>query len=365
MTSLELLLPRANAPIAGNLAASREFYDFLRALIALAGEQSSDSESIEALEARVSALEASGQITASVSGLGSVQVTGSLEGGAIIIQLDNDEDSPAGWSYYGTGPDGVKGFVPFSENIQQLSEISGDGFALLSSGTWGLRLFAGANGVTINDDGTTVTINGNPFFAASDFGDSPLGPAAVTAEQSVAIGAGASGGHFNSVAAGPGTATTDENQFNIGARSFEINGHTIEASGSDLLFDGSPIGGAGAAPCTTSATFNGGSGSIAVGVFCDLSVPFDFDITQATLVGDPSGSLEIDVLNVPLGSYPPTSGDSICGGNLPELVGTSNYQDSTLTGWSVSIAADSVLRFIVTASSGVTSANLVLFGSRT
>lgn len=212
MTDLALLLPRANAPIAGNLPASREFYDFLRELLALAGQQTSDSESIEALAARVLALEnAEGATPATIIGLGSVLVTGSLASGLVTIELTSD-------------------------------------------------------------------------------------------------------------------AT---------------------------------------APCSAAATFVGGDADIEVGTFCDLSVPNAFVITGVTLVGDPSGSIEIDIRAADISTFPPGPSDTICGGTPPALVAASTYQDTTLTGWTLSIPANHVLRFVVNSCTGVTKANLVISGNRT
>ena len=210
MTDLQLLLPRANAPIAGTLAPTREYYDFLRELITLAGQQTTDSESVADLEARVLALEnAEGAAPADIIGLGSILVTGSLAAGQVIIQLDGEA----------------------------------------------------------------------------------------------------------------------------------------------------------AEPCSTSVTFVGLGGDIAVGTFCDITIKTAFQITGATLVGVPSGSLEVDILAVDISAFPPGPSDTICGGTPPELVAAATYQDSTLTGWTVVVPANTVLRFIVNSCSGVTNANLVINGT--
>ena len=210
MTDLELLLPRANAPIAGTLAPTREYYDFLRELIALAGQQTTDSESIAELEARVLSLEdAEGAAPAKIIGLGSILVTGSLAAGQVIIQLDGEA----------------------------------------------------------------------------------------------------------------------------------------------------------AEPCSTSVTFVGLGGDIAVGTFCDITIKTAFQITGATLVGVPSGSLEIDILAVDISAFPPGAPDTICGGTPPALVGSLTYEDSALTGWTTAVSVNTVLRFIVNSCSGVTNANLVINGT--
>lgn len=210
MTDLELLLPRANAPIAGTLAPTREYYDFLRELIALAGQQTTGTESIAELEARVAALENSeGATPAEIIGLGSILVTGSLSAGQVFIQLDGED----------------------------------------------------------------------------------------------------------------------------------------------------------AEPCSTSVTFVGLGGDIAVGTFCDITIKTAFQITGATLVGVPSGALEVDILAVDISAFPPGPSDTICGGTPPALVAALTYEDSTLTGWTTAVAVNTVLRFIVNSCSGVTNANLVINGT--
>ena len=121
MADLELLLPRASAPIAGNLPPTREFYDFLRALIELAGEQVSDSESIAALALRVAALEASGGLSAIIGGQGSINVTGTLAGGGVFIELQGDSETPDPSNYYGTDATGAKGW--YLRDLATLADV--------------------------------------------------------------------------------------------------------------------------------------------------------------------------------------------------------------------------------------------------
>lgn len=116
--------------------------------------------------------------------------------------------------------------------------------------------------------------------------------------------------------------------------------------------------------CFPTASFDGGLGDIAVGAHCDLFVPFAFAIDRATLVGDAAGTLQVDIRVVPFAAHPPGPTHTICGGAAPTLASVNRSQDATLTGWTRSVAAASVIRFIVTASAGVKRATLVLDGSR-
>lgn len=112
------------------------------------------------------------------------------------------------------------------------------------------------------------------------------------------------------------------------------------------------------------ASFDGGSGDIAVGAHCDLFVPFGFEVTRSTLVGDAIGALQIDVRAASYAAFPPSASDSICGSAPPSLSGSDKSQDATLAGWTPAIASGSVVRFIVTACAGVRRATLVLEGVR-
>lgn len=112
------------------------------------------------------------------------------------------------------------------------------------------------------------------------------------------------------------------------------------------------------------ASFDGGLGDIVVGASCDLVVPFGFTITAANLVADAAGTLQVDVRVVPFATHPPGPADTICGGSAPTLANAAKMRDTALSGWSTTITSGSVVRFVVTASSGIKRANLVLEGVR-
>lgn len=79
-----------------------------------------------------------------------------------------------------------------------------------------------------------------------------------------------------------------------------------------------------------------------VSVYC----PTDGYIERVVVLADSStGSCVIDIWKDVIGSYPPTVGDSICGGNKPTISSGRTYQDATLTGWTRNISAGDVLRF--------------------
>lgn len=105
---------------------------------------------------------------------------------------------------------------------------------------------------------------------------------------------------------------------------------------------------------------NGGGAAITTGVKGDLYIPFACTITSATLLADQSGSIVVDVWRDSYGSFPPTVADSICGSAKPMISASNKSQNTTLTGWTTSIAAGSTLRFNVDSASTIQALTLTL-----
>lgn len=105
---------------------------------------------------------------------------------------------------------------------------------------------------------------------------------------------------------------------------------------------------------------NGGGAAITTGVKGDLYIPFACTITSATMLADQSGSIVVDVWRDSYGSYPPTVADSICGSAKPTISASNKSQNTTLTGWTTSIAAGSTLRFSVDSASTIQALTLTL-----
>jgi hypothetical protein len=100
-------------------------------------------------------------------------------------------------------------------------------------------------------------------------------------------------------------------------------------------------------PTLRGASFSGYNQPIQVPVN-DVSVPvaFDASITKViVLTQGGTGSCSLDVWKRAYSSYPPTSGQSITGGNKPAITSGIKYQDSTLTGWTTNVSAGDVLTF--------------------
>jgi hypothetical protein len=92
---------------------------------------------------------------------------------------------------------------------------------------------------------------------------------------------------------------------------------------------------------------DGGGSAITTGQKGYLPIDFACTITQATLVADQSGSIVIDVWKDTYANFPPVDADSITASAPPTLSTAQKSQDSTLTGWTTSIAAGDVLGFNV------------------
>jgi hypothetical protein len=140
------VLPRAQAPANTGGAFTREWYDFFRAIRPLAADNEALQAEIDAILVRLQALEDAPVTEATINGLSSVQVLGSLESGLVQILLQGDSDSPGATFYYGTDAAGLKGWHPVADTVLAASgELSKS-----VSGT-GVTTFGLASLTNIND----------------------------------------------------------------------------------------------------------------------------------------------------------------------------------------------------------------------
>ncbi len=99
---------------------------------------------------------------------------------------------------------------------------------------------------------------------------------------------------------------------------------------------------------------DGGGSAILTGVKGDFEIPFGCTINRATLLADQSGSIVVDIWKDTYANYPPTVADTITAAAKPTISATTKAQDSTLTGWTTSIAAGDTLRFNVDSCTTIT-----------
>jgi hypothetical protein len=84
-------------------------------------------------------------------------------------------------------------------------------------------------------------------------------------------------------------------------------------------------------------------------------VPFAGTITGAQLIATPSGSVTVDVRTVAFASYTgPASTSTITASDTPALSSATSYTDTTLTGWTTTVTANSVFCFYLSSPTTVT-----------
>lgn len=92
---------------------------------------------------------------------------------------------------------------------------------------------------------------------------------------------------------------------------------------------------------------DGGDSTIITGLKGFLRVPFACTINSVTLFGDQSGSIVVDIWKDTYANFPPTVADTITASAKPTITTAQKSEDTTLTGWTVAIAAGDVLAFNV------------------
>lgn len=120
------------------------------------------------------------------------------------------------------------------------------------------------------------------------------------------------------------------------------------------------IGGTGTTTRAIGITLDGGGSAITTGIKGDVYVPYACTITAVTMLADQSGSIVIDIWKDTYANYPPTDADSITAAAPPTISAATKSQDTTLTGWTKSIAAGNTLRFNVDSAATVTRVTLIL-----
>jgi len=89
--------------------------------------------------------------------------------------------------------------------------------------------------------------------------------------------------------------------------------------------------------------FDGGGFELEPAQEIPLLVPFACTIKRVYLIGDTIGSVSVDLWKSSYGNLPAAAGDSIVASAPPVLDTEQTYYDATLTGWTLPVAANSIL----------------------
>ena len=118
---------------------------------------------------------------------------------------------------------------------------------------------------------------------------------------------------------------------------------------------------------TVGITIDGGGSAITTGLKGYVECPFAGTIVSATIVAETSGAIVIDVWKDTYANFPPVdSPDSITASAPPTITASgTKSQDTTLTGWTTSVAAGDIFAFNVDSCTAITRATLTLKINRT
>lgn len=100
-----------------------------------------------------------------------------------------------------------------------------------------------------------------------------------------------------------------------------------------------------------------------------FEVPFNFVVTEWTILGNQSGSVVFDLrkctyAQFDAGSTHPVSGDSVVASLPPLISGATKNQSTTLTGWTTSWSAGDIVEIYVNSAATLTQATLSIRGTR-
>ena len=125
--------------------------------------------------------------------------------------------------------------------------------------------------------------------------------------------------------------------------------------------------GGGSSSSTSGIVFrmDGGGAVITTGVKEYVEIPFACTITGNTMVADQSGSVVVNIYKCTYaqfdaGSTHPVVGDKITASAPPTITATTKSTDSTLTGWTVAVAAHDVLAFVIDSCTTIQKVDLTL-----
>jgi hypothetical protein len=201
-------------------------------------------------------------------------------------------------------------WLMFFQNLVKILVSVGSVFGPGSSTDSTIALFDGTTGTLLKEaTGSGVVTVTNGVYGTLQLAASRL------------LGRGSAGG----------TGTPESIDLGTG---LQMTGTTLELSG-------------GSTTRAITLGIDGGGATITTGIKADVYVPYNATITAVTMLADQSGSIVVDIWKDTYANYPPTVADTITASAKPTISTATQSQDTTLTGWTTSIAAGDTLRFNV------------------
>lgn len=139
-------LPKPQAALVDrNGLPTREWYSYFLQLRNDGGLTPAQQQQLDELAARVAALEDGGSGgSASIQGVGSI-VTQGAPPGIVQITLEGDNDAPGNTWYYGTGPDGTRGWYSLADGFAVTADLTKAVDGSTGVTTFGLAELANSN----------------------------------------------------------------------------------------------------------------------------------------------------------------------------------------------------------------------------
>ena len=110
---------------------------------------------------------------------------------------------------------------------------------------------------------------------------------------------------------------------------------------------------------------DGAGSAITTGFKGFLEAPFAATINRGTLIADVTGNVVIDVWKSTYANAPPVAANTIVASAPLTITSAKKSQDTTLTGWTTSIAAGDILGFNVNSAATITNLLVSLKVTRT
>jgi hypothetical protein len=140
---------------------------------------------------------------------------------------------------------------------------------------------------------------------------------------------------------------------------------TVPGNGDAVGLGYAPKGDSGSPVLGIEFVIDGGGSELTTGVKGYLEVPYGCTINRVTLLADQSGSVVVDIYKDTYANFPPVAEDKITASAPPTISSAAKSQDSTLAGWTTSIAAGDILAYDVTSATTITRVTVSLKVTRT